>query len=101
MKVRWASSGLADLVRLHDHLGPKSPEAADAAIKRLVDAVTTMRDHPLLGEKLDAYAPRAVRKIVVGNYELRYEVTTEYIYVLRIWHGRESRGPGSPDDVLD
>lgn len=46
-----------------------------------------------MGEKLEAYAPRDVRRIIVGDYELRYEVTPEAIIVLRLWHGRENRSP--------
>lgn len=101
MRIRWTASALADLVRLHEYLNPKAPEAAHRVIEQLQHAVMTLRGHPLMGERLDAYAPRAVRKIVVGSYELRYEVTSDYLTVLRIWHGRENRRPGPPDDLID
>lgn len=50
-----------------------------------------MLDFPRLGERLDAYHPREVRRIIVGNYEMRYELARETISILRIWHSRENR----------
>ena len=35
--------------------------------------------------------PRDVRRVIVGDYELRYEVTENLIYILRLWHAREDR----------
>jgi len=32
-----------------------------------------------------------VRRIIVGNHEMRYEIQDEIIYILRIWHTREDR----------
>jgi hypothetical protein len=32
-----------------------------------------------------------VRRIIVGNYEVRYEIVADTIYLLRIWHTREAR----------
>lgn len=35
--------------------------------------------------------PREVRRIIVGNYELRYEIADATIFILRLWHCRENR----------
>lgn len=91
MRVQWTRSAASDLARLHDHLQPVAPEAAARIVQRLARAPDRLRDHPQIGERLDAYGPRDVRRIIVGDYELRYEVTPEAIIVLRIWHGRENR----------
>lgn len=34
---------------------------------------------------------REVRRILVGEYELRYEIRDSIVYVLRLWHTREDR----------
>jgi hypothetical protein len=44
-----------------------------------------------LGVRLEEFAPRDVRRVIVGDYELRYEVTEAAIYILRLWHTREDR----------
>ena len=41
--------------------------------------------------QLDQYLPREVRRIIVGNYEMRYELVDISVYILRVWHTREER----------
>ncbi|HXA24566.1 MAG TPA: type II toxin-antitoxin system RelE/ParE family toxin [Acetobacteraceae bacterium] len=50
-----------------------------------------MRDHPRLGPRLDDFAEREVRRLFVGDYELRYEIRGEVIIIVRLWHPRENR----------
>jgi hypothetical protein len=35
--------------------------------------------------------PREVRRLFVGDYELRYEIVGEVIIVVRHWHTKENR----------
>ncbi len=37
------------------------------------------------------FQPREVRRLLVGQYEIRYEVKKSSVYLLRIWHTREKR----------
>ena len=92
MKVIWTSSASSDLVRLYRHLSPVAPEAAARVVQKLSRAPDRLVDYPRIGEKLEAYAPREVRRILVGNYELRYEISGGAIFILRLWHCREDRG---------
>ncbi|MFT4181710.1 MAG: type II toxin-antitoxin system RelE/ParE family toxin, partial [Rhizobium sp.] len=47
--------------------------------------------YPRVGERLEEFEPRDVRRIVVGAYEMRYEIAASTVFILRIWHGREDR----------
>jgi hypothetical protein len=40
--------------------------------------------NPRIGEKLDEFDPREVRRILVSKYEIRYEIQESTIYVLRL-----------------
>jgi len=60
-------------------------------VQQFARAPDRLLDYPRLGEKLEAYAPREVRRIIVGSYELRYEIADATIFILRLWHCRESR----------
>lgn len=91
MEVKWTTSAHRDLIRLHDFLAPVNKSAAKKAVKQLVDEAKLLQTHPLLGVELEAYAPRNVRRLVIGEYEVRYEVTETVLYVLRLWHTREDR----------
>ena len=91
MRVRWTVEARSDLVRLYDFLAPVNPAAAARVVQSLRSAPRPLRDHPRIGRRLDRYRPREVRRMVIGDYELRYEVLRDAVIVLNIWHTREDR----------
>jgi plasmid stabilization system protein ParE len=91
MNVQWTAKGLSDLVRLHRFLSPINPLAAAKTVRSLASAPSRLVKYPRIGEKLAQYEPREVRRILIGHYEMRYEIRDETIYVLRLWHTREDR----------
>lgn len=91
MKIVWTDKALQDLVRLHEFLSPVNPTAAAKIVQNLVATAARLVRFPRLGERLDLYDPREIRRIFAGQYEIRYEVARETIFILRLWHGRERR----------
>jgi plasmid stabilization system protein ParE len=80
MKVQWTTKALSDLARLHDFLAPVNRRAAARIVKSLTAAARRLRDRPRIGERLEEFAPREVRRILAGPYEIRYEVKEDAIY---------------------
>jgi plasmid stabilization system protein ParE len=91
MRLRWTRAALSDLTRLYDILKPVNQLAAARAIQALTAAPERLLRHPRLGDRLEEFAPREVRRILVGRYEIRYELDGEAISILRLWHTREDR----------
>ncbi|MEK1930389.1 MAG: type II toxin-antitoxin system RelE/ParE family toxin [Pararhizobium sp.] len=91
MQVKWTSKAIGDLARLFEFLAPVDQRAAARTVQSLTTAPTRLIEQPRLGEKLEEFAPREVRRILVGHYEIRYEIQQSIIYVLRVWHTREDR----------
>ena len=60
-------------------------------MQSLVAAPGRLLEHPRVGEKLEEFEPREVRRIIVGKYEMRYQIQDSTINVLRLWHTREDR----------
>ncbi len=89
--VRWTSKALGDLERLHTFLSGANPRAAAQVVRMLVQGAGVLRENPCLGTPLGGYEPREVRRIMVGQYEMRYEVHEAEAIVLRLWHTREDR----------
>jgi plasmid stabilization system protein ParE len=90
-KLKWTAKAVSDLVRVHEFLEPVSPQAAAKTVQSLTAAALRLREHPRIGRRLGQYEPREVRRLVVGRYEIRYEITASTTYVLRVWHTRENR----------
>lgn len=91
MVLKWTSKALSDLARLYEFLVPVNMGAAARTVQSLAAAPTSLLANPRLGEKLQEFEPREVRRILVGHYEMRYEIQESIIYVLRLWHTREDR----------
>lgn len=91
MEVEWTQAALTDLERLHEFLTQVNPSAATRVAQALVAAPLRLLKHPRMGERLDGFGERELRHILVGRYEIRYEILGSKIFVLRIWHGREDR----------
>ena len=60
-------------------------------VDELTAAPTTLLTNPRIGERLEEFEPRDVRRIQIGQYEMRYEIVDSTIYLLRLWHTREDR----------
>ncbi|MDO9436205.1 type II toxin-antitoxin system RelE/ParE family toxin [Hydrogenophaga sp.] len=91
MKLKWTGKALPDLSRLHEFLAPANRIAAARTVQSLAGAPVKLLANPRIGKRLEEFEPREVRRILVGHYELRYEIQASTIYVLRLWHTREDR----------
>lgn len=91
MELKWTSKALSDLARLYDFLAPVNQPAAARTVQALTRAPTLLLGNPRIGEQLCQFESREVRRILAGEYEIRYEVQGASIYVLRLWHSREAR----------
>lgn len=91
MGLKWTDKAVSDVVRLYEVLAPVNKGAAARTVQALTGAPASLLGNPRIGEKLEEFDPREVRRILVGHYEIRYEIQESTIYVLRMWHTREDR----------
>lgn len=91
MEIKWTSKALSDLHRLFDFLASVNQQAAAKTVQTLTASSLRITEQPRIGERLDEFETREVRRLLVGRYELRYEINNDILYVLRIWHTRERR----------
>ncbi|MBW6510222.1 MAG: type II toxin-antitoxin system RelE/ParE family toxin [Desulfuromonadales bacterium] len=91
MQLKWTSKALADLARLYEFPTPVNKPEAGRAIQALTQAPAILLTNPRLGEQLFEFEPHEVRRLLVGHYEMRYEIQDSIIYILRLWHTREDR----------
>ena len=91
MELKWTRQALSDLTRLYEFLSVVNQQAAARTVQALTTAPTTLLNNPRIGEQLSEFEPREVRRIIVGRYEMSYEIQESTSYVLRLWHTREDR----------
>lgn len=91
MRVVWSDRAIRDLERLRRFLASANPRAATQAVAMLRQAPRRLVEHPRLGVRHEAVGPEEIRKLIIGTYEMRYEVFPDMIFILRIFHAREDR----------
>jgi plasmid stabilization system protein ParE len=84
---------LRDVLRLHDFLVSKSPDAAKRAVKAIRQGVKALGQHPEMGRPVDEM-PTGFREWVIefGNaaYVALYHYDGKQIVILAVRHGREA-----------
>lgn len=91
MELQWTSKAVSDLAVLYEFLALVNRPAAARTVQQLTAAPQVLLTNPRIGERLDEFEPRDVRRLLVGGYEIRYEISGTTIYLLRLWHSREHR----------
>lgn len=91
MKTRWTDKARQDLARVYKFNVRMDAAFAKRIAQMLNDAPKVLLDTPRIGERLEKYDPREIRRLTVGGYEMRYEVKGELISIVRLWHTREDR----------
>jgi plasmid stabilization system protein ParE len=91
LELQWTAKALSDLARLYEFLAVANPSAAARTVQTLAAAPDSLLSNPRIGKRLEEFNPREVRRVIVAQYELRYEVAASTVTVLRMWHTREDR----------
>ena len=91
MQLQWSDAALGDIGRRRDFLAIVNPRAAAKVVQSLTSAPEKLMQHPRLGQRLEGFEEREVRRIFVGDYEMRYTIVQDTVLITRLWHAREDR----------
>ncbi len=91
MQAQWTAKALIDTERLYFFLAQYDRDAALNLVAHLDAAPAKLVAHPRLGERVEGYVAKEVRKLSIGRYVMHYEIIGDQILILRLWHAREER----------
>jgi plasmid stabilization system protein ParE len=94
LEIVWSRLARARLERICAYVAKDKPQAAARLATRIVAVVETLKKHPYLGR---AGAEPGIRELVIGGtpYIVMYSVGRRRVTISTIWHGAQSRKPGS------
>ena len=91
MKIVYSQEAIEDLQRVVEFVENKNPFAARRIAIDLQQGVEKLKQFPEIGlPVLKAPDPKNIRDLYIRNYTVRYLITDEVVYVLRIWHNKEN-----------
>jgi addiction module RelE/StbE family toxin len=90
-RVLWSDSSLDRAAELFDFIAENNPAAARRVIKDLFDRAEALAEHPLLGRRLSESVDPSLRKLVIGNYIVVYQVNEvrQMVWVVAVRHYRQ------------
>lgn len=90
MKINYSPESINDLIRLREFIGVKNPAAARRIAKELLVGIGKLKTFPKMGLPVKR-APDSgvIRDLFIGQYTVRYYVSSQNIFILRMWHGKE------------
>lgn len=91
MKIRYSPESVDDLNRVMEFIESKNPSAAHRIAVKLQEGIDKLKQFPKIGlPVLKAPDPEQIRDLYISNYTVRYLITDEVIYILRVWHNKEN-----------
>lgn len=91
-RVVYSRAALEDLERLADFLRDTDPDTAVTTVDLIVDAVSLLHDHPLIGRPLDSGERELMISRGRSGYTALYSFEEEHdaVLILSIRHQREA-----------
>lgn len=94
MKLAWSILALRDFEDATDYIATDNPAAARQIAERIEIAARKLTEYPFIGHLGD---DENTREWLVPHtpYVLVYQLQDETVYILRVWHTRQSRSSGT------
>lgn len=92
-RLKWSQAALEDVARLHDFLSPKSPAAAQRAVKAIRQGIKALGRHPEIGRPVEELPPEFREWVIEfgsGAYVALYHFDGKEVVILAVRHGREA-----------
>ena len=91
MNIEYSELAISDLQRLREFIEIKSPLAAQRIAQDLIKGIDKLKIFPQLGLAVQrASDPSVIRDLYINNYTVRYLITENVIFILRVWHNKEN-----------
>lgn len=90
MEINWTLKGQDDLERIYRFAHQYSQRHADEVLDRIMSGTADLAVFPRMGSLQNRYEPKEVRKLVLDDYEVHYEIRYNAIYIVDLWHSKEN-----------
>jgi len=76
---------IADMDEIWSYIARDNPEAAQRQTRRFFDRFEQLARQPDIGESI-GYLTAGLRRSLVGNYVVYYEIETDHVRIRRVIH---------------
>ncbi len=101
-EIRLANSALTDLNETRDWYDGKGvPEVGLRLIRRIMERVERLADHPDMGRIVPEFGQASLRELIDPPFRIVYRRDRETVRIIRVWRGeRMLRLPDEEDGMI-
>lgn len=92
MRIRWTNPARRTLAEHITFIAQDNPDAAERVRDAIIAAVESLADTPHRGRPGQRAGTRELVITKFPSYLVVYRVAESEIHIIRVWHGRQSRG---------
>jgi plasmid stabilization system protein ParE len=96
MKVRWTLPAVEQLQAIHAYIARDSVRYAKRMIDRITKRSTQIARFPRSGQVVPEYQNENIREVIEGNYRVIYQIESDGISVVAVFHGAQLLPRGAP-----
>lgn len=86
VKIEWSKTSNYDILQIYSYIYQDSVYYAVNTINGIAKTTDNLEIFPYLGRKVPEYNIYNIRELIYKSYRIIYEVQSNRIRVLRIWH---------------
>ncbi|HAC91131.1 MAG TPA: type II toxin-antitoxin system RelE/ParE family toxin [Planctomycetaceae bacterium] len=89
MKVKWASSAIADLAGIYAHIAQDSSQYAQRVVDRITNRTKQIGAFPYSGQEVPEYTRNDIGEVIEYSYRLIYVIEADVIHVVAVIHAAQ------------
>ena len=85
-QIEWSKTSNYDILQIYSYIYQDSVYYAVKTINGIAKSTDNLEMFPYMGRKVPEYDLTKLRELIYKSYRIMYEVQSNKIVILRIWH---------------
>ncbi len=85
-RIEWFTRAKSDLIDIYNYISKDSIYYAIKTVNEIIKRTEILYNFPYMGKKIQEIPNSKYRVIIYKSYKIIYEVDSQVIYIIRIWH---------------
>ena len=86
VQIEWSKTSNYDILQIYSYIYQDSIYYAVKTINEIAKSTDNLEIFPYMGRKVIEYDLTQLRELIYKSYRIIYEVQSNKIVILRIWH---------------
>lgn len=85
-RIEWFTRAKSDLIDIYNYISKDSIYYVIKTVNEIIKRTEILYNFPYMGKKIQEIPNSKYRVIIYKSYKIIYEVDSQVIYIIRIWH---------------